>query len=87
MQTQSLQLQGILARMLDATVQAQRYRQKHGAGRHTCEKLVLNVDEVLGSPDGVHIHVVQASIYEHPLAPPQPPPQYHFRVLLVYLEV
>lgn len=54
---------------------------------HTCKKLVLNVDEVLGSPDGMHIHVVQACVYEHPLAPSQTPPQHHAWVLLVNLEV
>lgn len=53
----------------------------------TYEELVLDVKEVLGSPDGVHIHVVQASIYEHPLTPPKTPPQHCLWVLLVNLEV
>ena len=53
----------------------------------TCEKLVLYVKEMLGSSDGMHIHAMQPSINEDPLAPPQAPPQHRLWVLLIYLEI
>jgi len=68
-------------------IHSQSHTQTAGMLRHTCEELIFNVDEVLGSPDGMHIHVVQACIYEHPLTPPQAPPQHHAWVLLINLEV